>query len=584
MYDLLLTGGTVVDGSGAAAFAADVAIAGGRIVAVGGLAGAEAARTIDCTGRVVSPGWVDFHGHADWTVFDHPLGLNLLIQGCTTTVSGNCGLGAAPVTGRFTEMLERQAAGIADSPAGAEPETPAEIASRVVASGGHAQTIKTLAGRHGAYRWSFGQFLDAVEAARPGVNFVQLAPHNAIRRCVMGNDQRPAAEAEIASMAELVGACVEEGAYGLSSGLVFIPGCWSKPEELVPLCEVVAKAGGYYASHIRGERETNIEATAEFISTVEQSGVRGNISHMQSKWPVLGNGIRKIEMIEEARARGFDITCDYEVYNRNRGSLISFLQIYHYTPDQILAKLRTLEGRVEFKRTMRGIDPWHPLGRFGPGGVPYRRAWDRVVIWRCERHPELQGKTIAAVGAERGVDYEDALFDLTLENGVDGLWLINDYIEDEHYRIAPWAQCILPSIDTGLFDPNGHFSEMDFRYQLDVGAPSTIGMAPRVLGQFVREEKLLKLEEAVRRMTSLPMSVVGIGDRGYVRPGMWADITVFDAATVGMRSANARPEDARSCWPAGIDWVLVNGEVVMRGHEHTGARAGRVLRKSNGVA
>jgi N-acyl-D-aspartate/D-glutamate deacylase len=580
VYDLLLTGGTVVDGSGAASFAADVAIKAGRIVAVGGLAGAEAARTIDCTGRCVSPGWVDFHGHADWTVFDHPLGLNLLLQGCTTTVSGNCGLGAAPVEGRFTEMLaQRDADAGPRAGAGGTPSAPSDIASGVVASGGHAQTIKRLSEQHAGFRWSFGQFLDDVEAAKPGVNYVQLAPHNTVRRCVMGNDQRPATETEIASMAELVGRCMAEGAFGLSSGLVFIPGCWSKPEELAPLCKVVADGGGYYASHIRGERETNIEATAEFLATIEQSGVRGNVSHMQSKWPVLGNGIRKVEMIEAARARGFDITCDYEIYNRNRGSVGGFLQIYHYTIDQILEKLRTPEGRAEFKRTMRETDPWHPLGRFGPGGVPYRRAWDRITIWHCAHDPSLEGKSIAAVGAERGIDYEDALFDLTLAENGQGPWLINDYIEDEHYRIAPWQQCILPSIDTGLFDPVTHFSELDFRYQLDVGAPSTIGMAPRVLGQFVRQEKLLKLEDAIRRMTSLPMRMVGISDRGYVRPGMWADITVFDPATVGMRSADARSDNARSCWPAGIDWVLVNGEAVMRGHECTGARAGQVLRK-----
>jgi N-acyl-D-aspartate/D-glutamate deacylase len=158
--------------------------------------------------------------------------------------------------------------------------------------------------------------------------------------------------------------------------------------------------------------------------------------------------------------------------------------------------------------------------------------------------------------------------------------MINDYIEDEHYRIAPWPHCILPSIDTGLFDPAERFQPIDFRYQIATGAPSTIGMAPRVLGQFAREEGIFSLEEGVRRLTSLPMWRLGITDRGTVKAGLWADLVVFDPKTVGMRGPNPDPEVPETCWPAGIDYVAVNGEVAMEGHRHTGARAGRVLRKS----
>jgi N-acyl-D-aspartate/D-glutamate deacylase len=229
---------------------------------------------------------------------------------------------------------------------------------------------------------------------------------------------------------------------------------------------------------------------------------------------------------------------------------------------------------------MREIDPWHPQGRFGPGGVPYRRAWDRVTFWDCPHDRSLEGMTVAAVAARRGIDPEDCLFDLTLAEEGRGPRMINDYIEDEHYRIIPWEWCILPSIDTGLFDPAERFAPIDYRYQLETGAPSTIGMAPRVLGQFVREEGLFSLEEGVRRLTSLPISRLGIPDRGIVRAGMWADLVVFDRETVGMRGAEPNPEVAASCWPAGIDYVVVNGAVAMEGHRHTGERAGRVLRKA----
>ena len=556
MYDLLFRGGTVVDGTGDPAYKADVAVKAGKIVALGDLRDAEAARTVDCTGRCVSPGWVDFHGHADWSVLDHPIGLNLLVQGCTLTVSGNCGLGAAPTVGRASELYRRGEG-----------------------KGYNAATIDAMARLYPDMRWSFADFMEQVEKARPGVSFVQLAAHNVLRRCVMGHDRRPADDEGIRQMKVLLEECLEEGAYGMTSGLVYIPGCWSQTSELVELCKLVARRDGLYASHIRGERETNIAATQEMIETAEKSGVRANISHMQSKYPVYGNGTQKVEMLKAARRRGVDISCDYEVYNMNGGSLAGFLQIYHFTPDQLVKKLESREGRAELKKTMWEIDPWHPLGRFGPGGVPYRRAWDRVIVWDCPHDRSIQGKSIAAVAAERGIEPEECLFDLTLAEKGRGPRMINDYIEDEHYRIIPWEHCILPSIDTGLFDPAERFEPIDFRYQLETGAASSIGVAPRVLGQFVRQEKVLSLEEGVRRMTSLPMSRLGLTDRGYVRPGMWADLVVFDRETVGMRGEEADPNVAESCWPAGIDYVVVNGEVAMEGHRHTGVRAGRVLRK-----
>ena len=556
MYDLLLKGGTVVDGTGDPAFRADVAVKDARIVALGELGEAEAGRVVDCAGRHVSPGWVDFHGHADWSVLDHPTGLNLLIQGCTTTVSGNCGLGAAPTVGRAVELYRR-----GDG------------------KGYNTATIDAMAKLHPGMTWSFGDFLDEVEKAKPGVNFVQLAAHNVLRRCVMGHDARPASPAEIDEMKDLLEECLDAGAFGMTSGLVYIPGCWAKPSELVELCKLVARRDGLYASHIRGERETNMASTQETVDTAEKSGVRANVSHMQSKYPVYGNGTQKVEMLTAARARGVDMSCDYEVYDKGLGSLQSFLQIHFLTREQLIAKLRTAEGRAEIKRTMRETDPWHPLGRFGPGGVPFRRAWDRVVIWHCKHDPSLKGKSIAAIAAYRGLEPEDCLFDLFLAEDGRGPRMINDYIEDEHYRIVPWEHCIVPSIDTGLFDPADRSDPLDFEYQLEVGAPSHLGVAPRVLGQFVRQEKIFSLEEGVRRMTSLPISRLGITDRGYVRPGMWADLVVFDRDTVGMRSAQADPNVMESCWPTGIDYVVVNGEMAMEGHRHTGARAGRVLRR-----
>ena len=579
MYDLLLTNGTVVDGTGAPAFAADVAVKDGRIVALhrrhdrgddhrhdrgDDRADGAAVRVVDVSGRCVSPGWVDFHGHADWTCLDHPAALNLLIQGCTLTVAGNCGLAPGPVGGPGAALL-----------------------ARGEGRGYHAPAIAAMTRRHPDLEWGLGDFLAAVEDSRPGVNYVQLAGHNRIRQTVLGHAPRAATGAEVRRMGELVAAGLDEGAFGLTSGLVYIPGCWAEPDELVALARVVARRDGYYATHIRGERETNVEATRELVETAERAGVRANVSHMQSKWPVFGNGPLKVEMLDAARARGVDLSCDYEIYNKNSATLGSFLQIYHYTPAQLVALLSTASGRAGLKRTMRETGPRHPLGRFGPGGVAHSGDWDRVVVWGCPHDRALEGMSLAAVAAERGVDAEDALFDLTLAEGGTGPKLIYDYIQDEHEQIVPWEQCVLPSVDTGLFDPaaasaggGASLQPLDFRYQLDTGAPSPIGMFPRVLGQYVRDEGLLTLEEGVRRMTTLPLSRLGIADRGAVRPGMWADLVVFDPQRIAMRAPDADPDRPETCWPVGIDYVVVNGAVAVEGQRATGVRAGRVLRRA----
>jgi len=553
MLDLLFKSCWIVDGLGTPMYQGDVGVSGGKIAAVGNLEDAETRKAVDCTGLCISPGWVDIHGHADWSVLEHPAGINLLIQGCTTTVAGNCGGAPAPMAGRASELF---AAG----------------------KGRRQATAAAMGKRYPGSEWSMADYLGEVEGSQPGVNYVQLAGHNQLRRCVMGDDARHATDDEVASMARLLEEALEQGASGMSSGLVFVPGCWSDTREVTGVTQVVADRGGLYTSHIRGERETNIEATLEFIEVAEKTGVRAQMSHMQSKYPVFGNNVMKMDLLTQAIRRGVDITADSEAFPDCSAGLGSFLQIYHYSPQELVEKLSAHDTREEIKRTMRETDPWHPLGRFGPGGVPFRRAWDRVIVWECPHDPSLVGKSVAAVGAERGIDFEDALFDLALAEEGRGPKFIHDYIEDDHFRTASWERCIFPSVDTGLFDPAERLTETDLRYWKETRYPGFIGLFPRVLGQFVREEKLMTLEEAVRKMTALSMQRVGIADRGTIRPGMWADLVVFDKDTVALRSGDPDPKRLETFYPTGLHWVVVNGEIAVVGHKVTGARAGRVLR------
>jgi N-acyl-D-aspartate/D-glutamate deacylase len=554
VFDILLKGGSVIDGTGKRAFSADVAVESGKIAAMGNLTSAQAKVILDCKGLCVSPGWVDIHGHADWTVLEYSLGFNLLVQGCTTTVSGNCGMCPAPVQGRATHMVREKE--VMDTP-----------------------TVHALRGRFPSCTWSFKDFMNEVEKSQPGINYVQLVGHNDLRRCVMGHDQRTCTRDELAEMKRLLEQCLDEGAYGFASGLVFIPGCWSSTDELVELCKVVAKRGLVYTSHIRGERETNIDATREIIEVGRRSGVRPHISHMQSKYPVFGNNVMKMEMLEAARADGIDIACDSESFPDNMATPAGFLQIYWLSPEELMTRLASKQGRSELKHRMRTTDPWHPLGRFGPGGVPFRRAWDRVTIFDCPHDRSLEGRTVAAVAAERGIEFEDALFDLALAEKGKGPVCIHDYIEDDHFRTASWPYCIFPSIDTGLYDPSSHLSETELRFWKETRYPGTLGLAPRVLGQFVRQENLMTLEEAIRKMTSFSMQRLGITDRGVIEKGKWADITVFDKDTVALRGSNPNPRDVKTFYPVGVHYVLVNGQLAMKGHENTGVRTGQVLRK-----
>ena len=554
MLSLLFRGCWIVDGLGTPMVKGDVGVSEGKIRAVGNLNGAEATRTIDGEGLCISPGWVDIHGHADWSALEHPIGLNLLIQGCTTTVAGNCGGAPAPMVAHARDLLK---------------------SGKMRSLGSH----QAMHARYPDADWTMGDYLTEVERLEPGVNYVQLAGHNQLRKCVMADDSRRATDDEIAAMRRLLEEAFDQGAFGMSTGLVFVPGCWSDTRELIELAKVIAVRDGLYTSHIRGERETNIEATLEFIEIAEKAGVRAQMSHMQSKYPVFGNSVMKMELLTQARRRGVDITVDSEAFPHGSAAPGSFLQIYHYTSEQLVEKLEAPKARSEIKHRMRNIDPWHPLGRFGPGGVPFRRAWDRVIIWDCPHDRSLEGESVAAVAAERGIDSEDALFDLALAENGRGPRFIHDYIEDDHFRTASWEYCIFPSVDTGLFDPAKRLTPLDLRYWKEVGYPGYIGLFPRVLGQFVREEKLLTLEEAVRKMTSLAMQRVGIVDRGVVRPGMWADLTIFDKDTIALRSPEADPERLESFYPIGVHYVVVNGEIAMEGHQHTGTQAGKVLRK-----
>jgi len=537
-YDVLIKNGKVIDGTGSPWFKADIAISNGKIVKMGRIA-EKADLVIDAYGLIVSPGWVDFHSHSDLTLLRYPHADSDLIQGATMVVTGNCGFSAAPIIGDLAKKsIQKRAEGLG---------------------------IKI--------DWSsFDEYLERLERQGVPMNVACLVGHNTIRTCVMGYEERPANDEEIARMKKLIADSMKAGAFGMSTGLVFPPGCWADTHELIELSKTVAEHDGIYVSHIRGERETNIEATKELIKIGEEAEVRVHRSHMQSKYPVFGNAEKVLKLMEEARERGVDVACDTDAFPWIGFNAVNQLPPLHLTSfaqgRSLVELLRNPKTREEFKKRMLEMSPYDPLGRTGQGGIYQKRAWDRVWIYECRSDPSVEGKKISEISRERKIDPEDVLFDLIEQEEGRGPKLVVAYIEDDHRITAPNSLCIFPSTDGSVVETD-KIPPRYFQF-----SPEWLSMFPRVLSRYVKEEHLMSIEEAIRRMTSFACQRLRIFDRGIIRPGMWADLTIFDFKKIKSKGDFDNPQQ----FPEGIEYVLVNGQLAVEKGEYTGIQAGKVMR------
>ncbi|HYO12375.1 MAG TPA: D-aminoacylase [Thermoanaerobaculia bacterium] len=497
-FDLLLRGGTVVDGSGAPAFRADVGIRDGRIVRVGDLKEASAKRTIDATGHVVAPGFIDVHTHAD-DLANKARAENFVRMGVTTLVAGNCGSSALDVAKAFEEIGK---AGVA-------------------------------------------------------VNFATLLGHGTVREAVMGRERRAPTPAEMAKMKALVAKAMEDGAAGLSTGLQYVPGVYAEPGEIVELARVACRAGGVYASHMRNEG-TEIEgAVAETIDAGEKAGCPVQISHLKidspSRW---GASAQALALIDSARGRGVDVQADQYAYTAAASSLsIRF-------PDW------ALEGGEE--RTRQRLDDeetWRRIREEMKDLLAARGFTDLsfAVVASYPSDPTLVGLTMKQVG-ERLLG--DGSADAQLEAArrmlrAGGAGMVYHLMADgdvERILRHPWVGI---ASDGAVVEPGSGRPH-----------PRASGNNARVLAVYVREKKVIGLEEAVRKMTSLPAARFRLAGRGLVKEGHAADIVVFDPAAV----RDDATFEAPLAFARGIPAVIVNGVPVVDGSVHTGARPGQVLR------
>jgi N-acyl-D-amino-acid deacylase len=543
--DIVLSRGKIVDGCGNPWFWGDLAIQGGRVAAVAPPGTLQGRQRLDMEERFVAPGFVDVHTHSDLSVLVNRRAESAVRQGATTHVIGNCGMSPAPVDVDHLDEIRQYWGPISDQP---------EI----------------------TWEWqTFAEYLGSLEQGGIAINIASLAGHGALRIAVMGLDERNPTAAELARMKQLVSEAMEAGAFGMSTGLVYAPGCFAGTQEIVDLCHVVARYSGLYTSHIRGERETILEAVAEAIRIGREAGLPVQISHNAPKYGAPCDASANLRLVEEARARGQDVTVDNDVHTDLGPPLTAGLpqNIQERPAAEIAALLRKLDTRRQIREEI--ILDRRPA--YGPAGLLKHGQWQRITILHAPSSRGIVGKTIEAIAHERDQAPFDVYFDLIVENGHDAE-AIFDYIDEANIRILLKHPAVMISSDGQVLAPYGFLNDPP------PYCPCSYGEFPGVLERYVRQEAVLTLEEAIRKMTSYPAQRFGLMDRGVLRPGARADVVVFDLARVRDRATNLYPhtypfENYPHRYPEGIDYVFVNGVLVVDGERHTGALPGKVLRR-----
>jgi N-acyl-D-amino-acid deacylase len=529
MHDLIVRGGQVVDGTGGPARRLDVAVAGGRIAALGEHLG-EARRVIDAAGQVVAPGFIDIHTHSDYSLPANPRAESKIRQGVTTEVVGNCGYSVAPVP-----------------------------ADRV----GALREYLAASGPWYDFREStFARYVE--EFPETSVNVALQVGHNTLRLIVAGMEPRSLRPDELGRMTRLLEEGLDAGAIGLSSGLFTPPGAFASPEEMHALGAVLRRHGAAYASHIRNEAGGVLAAVDEAIAVGESAGVHVQIGHLKvsgtENW---GGAAALVERVEAARRRGVRVDCDQYPYTTATNPLRNLLPAW-IQEGGIAAMLARL-GDAAARTRIAGEVAARGCASFGK--LP---SWDAVRLALTAAEPALAGRTIGAIAAERGRSGVDTACDVLLADRGATRVVFESMAEDDVRAIltTPWVVVGSDGVALAPYGPTSGGKPH----------PRYYGTFARVLGRYVRETKALTLETAVRKMTGASAEALGLTDRGFVREGLAADLTVFDPATVGEQGTYTDPHR----YPSGIGTVIVNGAVVIDDGEHTGALPGRLLRRSSG--
>jgi N-acyl-D-amino-acid deacylase len=525
VLDIVFEQALVLDGTGGPSFTTDIALAGDRIARIGDCAGRDAVQRIDCRGLALTPGFIDMHGHSDEALFALPTANSKIMQGVTLEIGGNCGMSPGPFSP--ATLLERRA----ELRSHFNLEAPSE---------------------------DFGGFLDALEAEPPAMNFACLVGLGNSRSAVDGVLPGPLTKEALEQQCELVRAACERGAIGVSSGLIYQPGSFADMGELAALATAAAKAGSpLYASHIRSEGDRLVEAVDEALDVGMRTDVAVQLSHHKASgkrnWGKVHDTLAKIE---KARGFGLDVVLDQYPYKASSTGLDVILPA-----DVNVGTRREIADRLAdpfyFSLTARRVD------------AEYRERWHEVLIASVgsDANRRFEGMTVDAIAAERGMPPAETALGLLRDEALDVAAIYFTMCEDDLRTVMGYPQTCIGS-DASVRAVDGVTAR-------GKPHPRAFGTFPRVFKHYVREAKVLSIEEAVRRCCGLPAGRLGLRERGLVVEGFFADLVLFDPATI---ADTATYEDPHR-YPDGVRHVFVNGVPVVSEGRVTGSRPGKVLRR-----
>lgn len=500
-FDLVITNARIVDGTGNPWFRGSIAIKDGRIAKVGRFERAESKHVIDAKGQIVAPGFIDVHAHTE-DIFNNPTAENFIRMGVTSLVTGNCG-------GSVTEV---------------------------------------------------GAFLGRFDEKPLAANLATLIAHGSVRAKVMGLDNRPPTPDEQAKMNTVVEQAMKDGAVGLSTGLIYVPGTFAKTDEVVELAKVASKFGGTYASHIRNEGNSVVDAIKEAINIGEQANMPVEISHFKiSSKALWGESPTTIGLVEEARRRGLTVTVDQYAYTASSTSL-----------DVRMPNWAVAGGREEGKKRLADPETRKKIAKEMKEGLKKSKFKDYSFAYVASHraNPEFNGKNIAEitrlVRKSKKLDEQiEQIFDMYQKGGAQMVYQVMDENDVQNIMRQPFTMI---ASDSGVR-----------QFGSGVPHPRGYGNNARVLGRYVRELKIISLEDAIRKMTSLPAQTFGLRDRGQIREGFAADLVIFDENTVSDKATFENPHQ----YAEGFSTVIVNGGIVFDGQKMTGAMPGQALRNAS---
>jgi N-acyl-D-amino-acid deacylase len=528
MFDIIIKNGKIIDGCGNPWYNSELAIKNGKIVEIKKTISGEAKKVINAEGKVVCPGFINTHAHTDLRIFKNPEEETKLMQGYTTALFGQDGLSVAPLEGEHKKIMMSRVAGLLGTDLDEWP-------------------------------WSsMKEYLDALETVQPGVNVLMLVPHGAVRAMGMGWDDRCATPKEMEKMKAVLAQALDEGAFGLSTGLIYPPGMYADKNELIELCKVTAEHGGIFVVHMRNEGDAIMEAIDEVIEVCLSANCPLHISHLKvagkRNW---GRSREILKVLDEARVKGLDVTFDQYPYLAGSTMLDAVIPPKYHSGGQIkmLERLKDPKIRQEIYEMQERInqEPWD-------NWVDYC-GWDGILInaVKTEANKFAEGKTVAEIAKITGKKPNDAVCDMLIEE--EGAITMTEFYGSEKDVVNFMKSDYMMLCSDGIAGGKPH--------------PRVYGSCPRFLGKYVREDKALTLPQAIRKLTSMPAQRLGLLDKGLLKEGFTADIVIFDPDEIIDKGTFSNPIQL----PVGISHVLINGKVSVEKGKMIEIRNGQVIRK-----